>query len=161
MYRTLFASLLTLALAACAQDVATWPAPEPAELSVQANRLERQQADIEDAIAGLFYLSESDYPWTYNPVPKPSLSEWLASWEGSTLEQRRGFRAFFDQLTDPNATGDDAKRYRRLEQVLRRHLNHLTVYWLIDPADPVRVRVVILGTNRFGVFALSTISIET
>lgn len=161
MYRTLFASLLFLALAACAQDVVTRPAPEPAELSVQANRLERQQADIEAAIAGLFYLSESDYPWTYNPVPKPNLSEWLASWEGFHLEQRRGFEAFFNQLTDPNATGDDAERYRRLERTLRRHFNHLTTYWVIDPADPVRVRVVILGTNRFGVFALSTISIET
>lgn len=159
MYKTFFASLLALVLAACAQDVVTRPAPDPAELSVQTNRLERQQDDIGAAINGLLYLSESDYPWTYNPVPKPCLSDWLASWEGLQLEQRRSFRAFFDQLTDPNATGKDAEHYRRLERTLRRHFERLTVYWLIDPADPVRV--VILGKNRFGVFALSTISIET
>ncbi len=51
----------------------------------------------------------------------------------------------------------DAPRVR----VLRRNFNHLTVYWVIDPADPVAVRVVILGQNRLGVFALETLSIET
>jgi len=45
--------------------------------------------------------------------------------------------------------------------VLRQHFNHLTVYWVVDPADPVAVRVVILGQNRLGVFALETVSIET
>lgn len=160
MYKIL-ASLLALVLAACAQDVVTRPALEPAELSVQTNRLEQQHADIEAATNGLLYLSEGDYPWTYNPVPKPRLGDWLVSWEGFELEQRRSFRAFFDQLTDPNATGNDAVRYRRLERTLRRHFERLTVYWVIDPADPVQVRVVILGKNRFSVFALSTISIET
>ena len=155
------ALLLALVLGACSQGVPTQPAPEPAELSVQANRLERQHADIEAAINGLLYLSESERPWTYNPVPKPRLSDWLASWEGLQLEQRRGFRALFDQLTDLGATGTDAERYGRLERVLKRHFRHLTVYWVTDLANPVEVGVVVLGENRFGVFALSTLSIET
>ena len=136
------------------------PRTPPAPLE-SARRAERQGADIEAAISGLLYLSENDYPWTYNPVPKPRLSDWLRSWEGSTLEQRRTFGAFFRQLKDPALTGDDAERYRVLERVLRQHFNHLTVYWVVDPADPVAVRMVILGQNRLGVFALETVSIET
>lgn len=161
MYKTLLALLLAFGLAACSQSVLTQP--EPAELSGQTDRLERQHRDIEAALGGLTlqYLSESEYPWTYNPVPKPSFDAWFAEWEGREVEQRRTFRYFFKQLKNPLYTNIDAERYRRLEQVLRRHLNRLTVYWVIDPANPVEVRVVILGENRFGVFALSTISIET
>lgn len=161
MCRPLPALFLALVLGACSQGVVTQPAPEPTELTVQTNRLERQHANIEAAIDSLLYLSESERPWTYNPVPKPLLSDWLASWEGHQLEQRRGFRALYDQLTDPGATGADAARYRRLERVLKRHFRYLTVYWVTDPANPVEVGVVVLGENRFGVFALSTVSIET
>ena len=152
--------LLVALLAACSQSVEI---PAPTELSVQAHRLERQRADIEAVIGNLTlqYLSESEYPWTYNPVPKPSFDAWFAGWEGQHVEQRRSFRYFFKQLKNPLYTNTDAERYRQLERVLRRHLNHLTVYWVTDPADPYEVQVVILGKNRYGVFALSTISIET
>lgn len=159
MYRLLFVPLLALVLAACGQS--TPPRADLAPTAQPERSAARQQADIEAAVDGLLYLSESDYPWTYNPVPKPRLSDWLESREGLELEQRRSFKAFFDQLTDPDATGDDAERYRRLERTLRRHFSRLTVYWIIDPADPVRVRLVILGKNRLGVFALETVSIET
>ena len=161
MYKILLAVLFTFGLAACSQGVVTQP--EPADLAVQMNRLERQHRDIEAALGGLTlqYLSESEYPWTYNPVPKPSFAAWLATWEGQEVEQRRTFKYFFKQLKNPLYTNIDAERYRRLEQVLRRHLNHLTVYWVIDPANPVEVQLVILGENRYGVFALSTVSIET
>lgn len=153
--------LLALVLAACAQQ-ATSPQNPDAPLSAQTTRsAARQQADIEAAISVLLYLSESEYPWTYDPVPKPRPSDWLASWEGNELEQRRSFRDFFSQLKDPDLTGDDAARYQQLEKVLRKYFNHLEVYWVIDPANPVRVRLVILGKNRLGVFALETVSIET
>ncbi len=158
MNKPLLALVLALTLASCGQQ--TTPPPNTAPLE-SARSADRQGADIEAAISGLLYLSESEYPWTYNPVPKPRLSDWLSSWEGSTPQQRRTFRAFFRQLKDPALTGDDAERYRVLERVLRRHFNHLTVYWVIDPADPVAVRIVILGQNRLGVFALETVSIET
>lgn len=161
MYKILLAVLLAFGLAACSQGVVT--PPEPAELNVQANRLERQHRDIEAALGGLTlqYLSESEYPWTYNRVPKPSFAAYFAEWEGQNVEQRRSFREFFNRLKDPLYTNIDAERYRRLERVLRRHLNHLTVYWVTDPENPYEVQVVILGENRFGVFALSTVSIET
>jgi hypothetical protein len=152
--------LLTLMLAGCGNSVVT---PPPTELSVQRDRLERQHREIEAALGGptLQYLSESEYPWTYNPVPKPSFDAWFAEWEGRSVEQHQSFNHFFKQLKNPLYTNIDAKRYRQLERTLRRHLNHLTVYWVTDPANPALVQVVILGKNRFGVFVLSTLSIET
>lgn len=161
MYK-LLALLLALVLAACGQ--ATPPQVVDITPTAQTERsAARQQADIEAAIGGLplQYLSESESPWVYNRVPKPSFAAWLASWEAQGIEQRRSFQKFFKQLENPLYTNIDAERYRVLEQVLRRHLNHLTIYWIIDPANPAEVQVVILGRNRFGVFALSAISVET
>lgn len=52
-----------LALASCGQQITPPPNTAPLE---SARSADRQQADIEAAISGLLYLSESDYPWTYN-----------------------------------------------------------------------------------------------
>ena len=161
MYRIVSVLLLAFALAACGQAVV--PQPGPAELSVQATRLERQHREIRAALGGLTlqYLSESEYPWVYNPVPKPSFAAYLAGWEGQDVAQRRSFTEFFRQLRNPLYTDIDAERYTVLERTLRRHLDYLRVYWVTDPENPYEVQIVILGKNRFGVFALSTISIET
>ncbi len=154
------ALLLTFALAACQSAV---PEPEAAELGAQATRLERQHKEIRAALGGLTlqYLSESEHPWVYNPVPKASFAAYLAGWESQDVQQRRSFTEFFRQLRNPLYTDVDAERYTVLERTLRRHLDYLRVYWVTDPADPYRVQIVILGKNRFGVFALSTLSIET
>ncbi len=72
MNKPLLAFVLALTLAACGQQTA--PAPDAALLQ-PARSATRQQADIEAAISGLLYLSESEYPWTYNPIPKPDLSD--------------------------------------------------------------------------------------
>ncbi len=161
MYKSAILFLAVL-LAACSQQIGV-STPEPTELSVQTHRLARQQADIEAALSEptLQYLSESEYPWTYNPAPKPSFAAWFASWEAQQVEQWRTFRYFFKQLKNPLYVDVDAERYRQLERVLRRHLNHLMVYWVTDPERPYEVQVVIPGQNRYGVFALSTLSIET
>ncbi len=160
--RTIFSTLLlALALAACGQAVP--PQPEPAAVSVQATRLERQHREIRAALGGLTlqYLSESEHPWVYSPVPKPSFAAYLAEWKGKDALQRRSFTEFFRQLRNPMYTDIDAERYTVLERTLRRHLDYLRIYWVTDPENPYEVQVVILGKNRFGVFALSTISIET
>ena len=154
------ALFLTFALAACQSAL---PEPKPAELSAQTTRLELQHKEIKAAIGGLTlqYLSESEYPWVYNPVPKPSFADYFAEWEGQDALQRRSFTEFFRQLRNPLYTDIDAERYTVLERTLRRHLDYLRVYWVTDPENPYEVQIVILGKNRFGVFALSTISIET
>ena len=154
------ALFLTFALAACQSAL---PEPKPAELSAQATRLELQHKEIRAAIGGLTlqYLSESEYPWVYNSVPKPSFAAYFAGWEGKDVVQRRSFTEFFRQLRNPLYTDIDAERYTVLERTLRRHQDYLRIYWVTDPADPYEVQIVILGKNRFGVFALSTISIET
>lgn len=154
------AFFLTFALAACQSAV---PEPEPAKLGAQATRLERQHKEIRAALGGLTlqYLSESEHPWVYNPVPKPSFAAYLAEWKGKDVTQRRSFTEFFRQLRNPLYTDIDAERYTVLERTLRRHLDYLRIYWVTDPADPYEVQIVILGKNRFGVFALSTLSTET
>ena len=159
MYKIVAVLFLAFTLAACSQSAVS----EPAALSTQATRLERQHKEIRAALGGLTlqYLSESEYPWVYHPVPKPSFAAYLAAWEGKDVTQRRSFTEFFRQLRNPLYTDIDAERYTVLEQTLRRHLDYLRIYWVTDPADPYEVQIVILGKNRFGVFALSTISIET
>ena len=154
------ALFLTFALAACQSAV---PEPEPAELGAQTHRLERQHQEIRAALGGLTlqYLSESEYPWVYNPIPKPSFAAYLAGWEGKDVVQRRSFTEFFKQLRNPLYTDVDAERYTVLERTLRRHLDYLRIYWVTDPADPYEVQIVILGKNRFGVFALRAVSVET
>lgn len=159
--RIILSALLAFALAACGQTAV--PQPDPATVSAQATRLELQHKEIRAALGGLTlqYLSESEHPRVYNPVPKPSFAAYLAGWKGKDVAQRRSFTEFFRQLRNPMYTDIDAERYTVLERTLRRHLDYLRVYWVTDPADPYEVQIVVLGKNRFGVFALSTISIET
>ena len=85
----------------------------------------------------------------------------MPGWEGKDVTQRRSFTEFFRQLRNPLYTDIDAERYTVLERTLRRLLDYLRIYWVTDPAAPYEVQIVILGKNRFGVFALSTVSIET
>ena len=74
---------------------------------------------------------------------------------------QKGWRRRTNPVHTMLDTGVDAERYTVLERTLRRHLDYLRVYWITDPATPYEVHIVILGKNRFGVFALSTVSIET
>ena len=159
MYKIVAVLFLAFTLAACSQNAVS----EPAALSTQATRLELQHKEIRAALGGLTlqYLSESEYPWVYHLVPRPSFATYLAAWEGKDVTQRRSFTEFFRQLRNPLYTDIDAERYTVLERTLRRHLDYLRVYWVTDPENPYEVQIVILGKNRFGVFALSTISIET
>ena len=159
MYKIVAVLFLAFTLAACSQSAVS----EPAALSTQATRLERQHKEIRAALGGLTlqYLSESEYPWVYHLVPRPSFAAYLAAWEGKDVTQRRSFTEFFRQLRNPLYTDIDAERYTVLERTLRRHLDYLRIYWVTDPAAPYEVQIVILGKNRFGVFALSTVSIET
>ena len=120
MYRivNLVCILLAFALAACQSAV---PEPEPAELGAQATRLERQHKEIRAALGGLTlqYLSESEHPWVYHPVPKPSFAAYLAEWKGKDVARRRSFTEFFRQLRNPLYTDLDAERYTVLERALR------------------------------------------
>ena len=61
MYKIVAVLFLAFTLAACSQSAVS----EPAALSTQATRLERQHKEICAALGGLTlqYLSESEYPW--------------------------------------------------------------------------------------------------
>jgi hypothetical protein len=118
---------------------------------------------LEAAVEGLFYLSESDYPFGVVVAPDDGAGPIPADVaraldpEAMGAGEVRDFGALFDRFTntdDPELN----RRFAALRAVLESNLSDLAVYRF----NPIEVRVLILGRTVCGEIAgVTSISVET
>ncbi len=112
--------------------------------------------EIETAIIGLTYPSETDAPfdlfrWPAGPDPRNQI---LAHAGNKHPIEEIPVDVFFSELDE----SEDAARYRQLRQVLGSHLTGLKVFRV----GSIRIDVYLIGQTPSGSWAgLHTISVET
>lgn len=116
---------------------------------------------LTQAVEGLFYMSESDHPFSvflwYLPEPL-TLKTVIA--QGKFKKSTPGAVTSWEEFIEPlvNSTQKAAKRYQRLKALLTEHLEDLQVFRL----GKVEVSIFIVGKTANGAqVGLSTKSIET
>ncbi len=126
-----------------------------------------QRMLILNAIQGLLYPSDSDYPFEYfynsqtSSMPSPQQFNQLIGQQGQQVTQV-DFDDFFNQLIiNQRSSGAEAgmiMRYESLRQVFKNQFTNLTVYRVGE----IQVQVYITGVNSScGMAGLKTMSIET
>jgi hypothetical protein len=124
---------------------------------------------LKQAAEGVFYTSESDYPfevihWPTNgePITSETIIEKTGTQKDIAVEVI-DFSEFFNvEIPDPDWYGTQEKaevaRYKNLMEILRHHLSNIHVYRLGE----IEVDIYILGQSANGdIIGLSTKSIET
>ncbi len=133
----------------------------------QNSTCQSQRMRLLKASDGLFYSSESDYPFEYfsnyqtSSLPSPQQFTSLIGQSGQQVTQV-DFDDFFNQLIrNLHSSGAEAstlRRYQVLRQVLKNQFTNLRVYRV----GKIEVQVYIAGVNSAcGMGGLKTISIET
>jgi hypothetical protein len=124
---------------------------------------------LQSAIAGLTYMSESDEPFelcewpeTPDPLDHAKLLEMISRPPDTKVEEI-SFEDFFDSLTTDEdwyreEDSETVKKYRHLKAVLLRNLFHLRVFRVGE----VEVDIYIVGQTPDGAWAgIKTKSVET
>lgn len=130
-----------------------------------------QLTGITDLTAGLFYTSEGDEPLTAQafageggaaPTPADVVRLSGAS-AGSTTETRTVDQFFARVVIDPTAAPPiSSTRPEELRTAVEGAWRDLSVVRVIDPLEPVRVRVFLVGRSQCNELVwLRSISIET
>jgi hypothetical protein len=113
---------------------------------------------IKDASAGLYYLSESDYPFEALSFDAPANLEdtlqGLSSKGAATLVKAVTLEQFFRNMTTlhPNSSHEQqhsAQRFQHLQQVLQEKLKDVAVYLLGE----IDIDAFILGRTGEGSYA--------
>jgi hypothetical protein len=125
---------------------------------------------LEAAIAGLTWMSESDYPFEIVQWPQQTVAaltdETLRSLTNHPPQapvERREFKAFFTWVTtEQDWHGEDdraiVKRYQELVALLEQHLTDLQVYRIGE----INLDIYILGQTAIdGLVGLATKAVET
>lgn len=157
------ASLLDADLADGGPDA---PSPSDAPVSCDAD-----EAVIAALTEGLFYTSEGDEPLMVRSFPgeggaAPTAEDVLrlsVASAGSTTDVRTVDAFFANVVVDPTAVPPiDPARPDMLRAAVERAWRDLSFVRVIDPAEPVRVRVFLVGRTQCGSLAwLRSLSIET
>lgn len=175
----LTATMAAVLLAAgCTAEVGGGGDPDPAAESVgaiasDANRYAGKHpppivSQLDEAAAGLLFMSESDYPFEVlyfsHPGGSPTAERvaGLTGHAGEAVEEQT-LEAFFRGATTPQdgQTADEleaVRRYQDLVRLLRKKLSFIRVYRF----GRIQIHSYVVGVTTSGAWAgLSTIQIET
>jgi len=124
-----------------------------------AAEMPKEIGELQAAVAGLLYPSESDEPfdvvWWQAREGKSAREAVAAHGAGRKIETVP-IDAYFSQLDE----SDDARRFRMLRQTLESRLSDLSVFRV--GAGEVRVDVYLIGRNRNEDWVgVHTVSVET
>lgn len=119
--------------------------------------------DAAAALAGVFFVSESDYPWeafgavgTGASSVSPAAVADAAGLTGRT--ETRAFAEFWARF----AEDDEAAKYAAAKEILEARLTMLTVVRVIPAAAPAEIHIFVVGLTPCGeIVGIRTISIET
>ena len=127
-------------------------------------------ADIESNLDGLLFTGESDYPISLErfpgkggAAPTAALVAELSPAPGAATTETRDAETFWPRVVvDPTRTPPipDA-RPAALRAAVESALTDLTLVRVIDPANPVEVRVYLVGRTCGALIWLASTSIET
>ena len=147
-------------------------------------RINSLQEELEKAAAGLYHVSESDYPFRFFTLPAWNVTALTAEEFlnclglsvmfidevevpiGKFIEERvlDGFFRTIDELADYHGTDTsdpeviaESKRFRKLEAILRKRLRDVKVFRV----GFVEVHCYIAGMYKDNVAGLVTIAVET
>ena len=120
-------------------------------------------SELEELIADLYWVSESDETWEIISLDKQPTSEEIAKLSGKNPVTTQDFKQFFHPAVKEDDWHDDEEKierqkYQSLVKLLQKNLENLTVY----KVGKIEVDVFITGKQETGEWiALKTMSVET